>query len=147
MPNLINQLLNARREAPSAVRQRTPDRLLDCMSVSVRSSMTVAQLAEVKRLVEMALPKPSPKIVDLRFELDLLFARYFIVLFVGKDRRQSSRIYPRSKFTQFANKIAAVILLIGCNLAISGTILLLLYLLKSSLGINLLPGHLRELYQ
>ncbi|MEL7083204.1 MAG: hypothetical protein AAF268_00710 [Cyanobacteria bacterium P01_A01_bin.3] len=147
MANLVNRLLDSHRKAPNSERNRTPEALVDCMSTAVRSSLTVAQLDEIKRLVAMALPKPSPKLIDLRFTLDVLFARYFIVLWVGKDRRQNTRSYPRSRLTVVANRIAVALLLIGCNLAISGSILLVLYLLKSALGINLMPGHLRELYR
>ena len=146
MTNLVNQMLQAKREAPSSTRQRTPSALIDCMSPVVRSTMSQSQLDEVKRIVTMALPQPSPKLIDLRFELDLLLARYYFVLFVGKDRRKSSRKYSKSKFTLLANKVAAFVLLVGCNLAISASIVLFLYLLKASFGINLLPGHLRELF-
>ena len=147
MSNLVNQLLDSHRKAPDSHRKRTPDALIDCMSTPVRASLTASQLEEVKRLVGMALPNPSPKIVDLRFTIDLLLARYFIVLWVGKDRRQAKRSYPRSRLTVVANKIAVVVVLIGCNLAISGSVMLVLYLLKCSLGMNLLPGHLRDFYQ
>ncbi|MGK7910934.1 MAG: hypothetical protein AB4050_05530 [Synechococcus sp.] len=147
MANLVNQLLDSHRKAPASVRNRTPETLMDCMSAAVRASLTSSQLDEIKRLVGMALPKPSPKIIDLRFTVDVLFARYFIVLWVGKDRRQKKRSYPKSKLTAVANKIAVVMLLISCNLAISGSVVLVLYLLKSSLGINLLPGHLRDFFQ
>ena len=147
MANLVDRLLDSHRKVPSSVRNRTPESLVDCMSSAVRSSLTASQLDEIKRLVGMALPKPAPKIVDLRFNVDVLFARYFIVLWVGKDRRQETRSYPKSRLTIIANRIAVVLLLIGCNLAISGSVLLVLYLLKSSLGLNLLPGHLRDLYQ
>lgn len=147
MTNLVNQLLDSQRKASGSHRKRTPEALMDCMSATVRASLTTSQVEEVKRLVGMALPNPSPKIVDLRFTVDLLLARYFIVLWVGKDRRQQPRSNSRSKLRVVANKLAVILLLIGCNLAISGSVVLVLYLLKCSLGMNILPGHLRNFYQ
>ena len=39
--------------------------------------------------------------------------------------------------------LAAVVLLLGFNLALSTSVLMLAYLVKSALGINLMPGHFR----
>ena len=140
-------MLSSGRTAPSRARQRTPAAILDCMPTAVRNSMTSDQLAEVERLIGLSLPKPSPKIVELRFEVDLLIARYYVALFVGKDRRKKQRKQAVSKLTTIANKVAAIILLLTVNLAITGSVFLVLYLIKSSMNIDLLPGHLRDLYQ
>lgn len=147
MPNLITQLLNSGRSVPPRARQRTPAAILDCMPPEVRESMTSVQLAEVERLIGMSLPKPSPKIVELRFEVDLIITRYFVALFVGKDRRKQPRRHSVSKLASVLNKIAAVLLLLTCNLAFTGTIFLFVYLIKSSMGFDFLPGHLREIYK
>lgn len=120
-----------------------PDHYLSQIQPAVRDSLTPEQWTEVSRVVALAVPKPSPKLIDLRVTLDLLISRYYIVLMVGKDRRQSSRPHPVSGMTRWANWVAAVVLLLGLNLAISAAVLLFAYLLKSALGINLLPGHFR----
>ena len=109
----------------------------------VQTSLTPQQRAEVERVIDLAIPKPAPKLVDLRFDIDLLISRYFIVLMVGKDRRRTPRSLPVSRLTQFGNWVAAVVLLLGFNLALSTSVLMLAYLIKSALGINLLPGHFR----
>ena len=147
MPNLITRMLSSGRSAPSRDRQRTPAAILDCMPAAVRASMTSVQLAEVERLIQLSLPKPSPKIVELCFEVDLLVTRYYIALFVGKDRRKKTRKHAISRSTVIANKIAVTILLLTVNLAITGSILLILYLIKSSMNLDFFPGHLRDLYQ
>ena len=109
----------------------------------VKASLTPQQRADVERVIALAIPKPAPKLVDLRFTIDLLFSRYFIVLMVGKDRRRAQRSMPVSRLTQLGNWVVAVALLLGFNLALSTSIVMLAYLVKSALGINLLPGHFR----
>ncbi|MEA5447733.1 hypothetical protein VB780_04075 [Leptolyngbya sp. CCNP1308] len=121
----------------------TPATYLTQIDPDVQASLTTQQWAELERIIDLAIPKPAPKLVDLRFEVDLLISRYFIVLMVGKDRRRAPRSAPVSRFTQFGNWMAAVILLLGFNLAISTSVLMAAYLIKSALGIDLLPGHFR----
>lgn len=127
----------ARRELPNATTY------LNQLAPEVQTSLTPQQLAEVERVIALAIPQPAPKVVDLRFDIDLLVSRYFIVLMVGKDRRRASRSRSVSRLTQFGNWVTAVVLLLGFNLALSASILMLAYLVKSALGINLLPGHFR----
>lgn len=109
----------------------------------VQGSLTPQQRADLERVIALAIPKPTPKLVDLRFTIDLVFSRYFVVLMVGKDRRRAQRDVPVSRLTQFGNWVVAVALLVGFNLAFSASILILAYLIKSALGIDLLPGHFR----
>ncbi|WP_017297610.1 hypothetical protein [Nodosilinea nodulosa] len=109
----------------------------------VQASLSLRQRAEVERVIALAMPKPAPKLVDLRFTIDLLVSRYFIVLMVGKDRRRTRRDVPVSRLTKFGNWVMAVALLLGFNLALSTSVVMLVYLIKSALGINLLPGHFR----
>ncbi|MGD1862781.1 MAG: hypothetical protein ACFB0E_22775 [Leptolyngbyaceae cyanobacterium] len=123
---------------------RSPVIILDCMDASVRDELTTAQLTEVQRLIALALPSPpTPKIVDLRITVDLIFSRFFLVLFVGKDRRQTLRDRPESRGAAIFNWLAAVILLIGFNFTFCLSLVLVAYLLKSALNIDLMPGHLR----
>ncbi|MBW4484319.1 MAG: hypothetical protein KME14_17415 [Tildeniella torsiva UHER 1998/13D] len=121
----------------------TPATYLTQIDPNVQASLNSQQWAELERVIDLAIPKPAPKLVDLRFEVDLLISRYFIVLMVGKDRRRTPRSVPVSRFTQLGNWMAAVILLLGFNLAISTSVLMAAYLIKSALGIDLLPGHFR----
>jgi hypothetical protein len=122
---------------------RTPATYLNQLQPEVMASLTPQQLTDIERVINLAIPKPAPKLVDLRFEVDLLLSRYFFVLMVGKDRRRSRRHTPVSRATQFANWMAAVMLLLGFNLAISAALVIFGYLIKSALGIDLFPGHFR----
>ena len=89
-------------------------------------------------------PPQRPKLIDIRFGVDLVITRFYVVLIVGKDRRDQNRTHAVNGWTKLGNTLAAILLLLGANLAISGFIVLSLYLLKSMLGINLLPGHFAE---
>jgi hypothetical protein len=96
-----------------------------------------------------SMPMPSaqqqrPKLIDIRFSVDLVVTRFYVVLMVGKDRRDQRRSHAVKGLTKFGNTIAAILLLLGANLTISAFIVLSFYLIKSMLGINLMPGHLTE---
>lgn len=135
------QYPSSRREDYST---RTADYFVERMDTNVRESFTPEQLAEIRTAVQAAMPQPAPKIVDLRVNIDLLISRFYIVLFVGKERRKNPRPYSASGFTAFANRIAAIILLVGLNLTISLFIFLVAYLIKSALGVNLFTSHLSD---
>jgi hypothetical protein len=87
---------------------------------------------------------PRPKLIDIRFSVDLVVTRFYVVLMVGKDRRDQRRSHAVKGLTKFGNTITAILLLLGANLTISTFIVLTFYLIKSMLGINLMPGHLTE---
>ena len=116
---------------------KTPNYYLSSLDTRVAESFTEEQLKAVKHLLKQAIPKPSPKLVDLRFTIDLVFSRFYIVLFVGKDRRTQKRFYLQNKLVRVGNSIAAVILLIGVNLVISASLILVAYLIKSAIGVDI----------
>lgn len=123
---------------------RTVDYYIQQIDPDVIAGLTPGQLAGIRAVVESAMPRPAPKIVDLRINVDLIFSRFYIVLFVGKERRKTPRRYSQSGFLAIANRIAAFLLLIGLNLTISLFVFLMAYLAKSALGINLFSQHLSD---
>lgn len=126
---------------------RTPNYYLAKISPDILASFTSEQLQAITSILERAIPKPSPKVVDFRFTVDLIFSRYFVVLFVGKDRRKKQREYVPKGMARIGNAIAAVILLLAANLVISALILLFAYLFKSAIGLNFFPGHISESFK
>lgn len=117
---------------------------IDTLSPEERQSFSSQQLTTIQSLLEQALTrsKPKPKLVDLRFVIDLFFARYYFVLFVGRDQRAHKRKTQNNKISQLGNLLAAILLLIALNLLVSSILFLIVYLLKSLAGIDLFPGHL-----
>lgn len=119
----------------------TPSYYLSKLASPIRESLTPEQLDAFHQILSEAMPKPSAKLVDLRFVIDLIVSRFYVVLFIGKDRRAKQRSYVPHIMTKIGNTIAIIIILLGANLAVSAFILLAVYLLKSAIGIDLLPGH------
>ena len=105
----------------------------------MQASFDANQLEAIRGLLNDAIPKPSPKIVDLRFMVDFFFSRFYVVLFVQQQRR-----YWAGRLTRVGNLIAAVMLLLAANLVISSFVVLFAYLLKSLVGIDLFPGHFQD---
>ncbi|HEY9645434.1 MAG TPA: hypothetical protein V6C88_03640 [Chroococcidiopsis sp.] len=127
--------------------QRTPQYYLERLEPEILASFSEQQLATVHSLLDAAISKPSPKIIDLRLTVDLIVSRFYVVVFVGKDRRRTNRAYPVTRATRIANMATAMALLIGLNLAISAFIFLTAYLVKSAMNINLFPESLQELVE
>lgn len=133
---------------PSVPSRQSVDYYLDRMEPAILASFSPAQLQAIQAALAAAIPQPSPKLVDLRLGVDLLFSRFYIVLFVGKDRRKQRRHYVSERISRFGNAIAAISLLVSLNLLVSLVILLFTYLSKSALGIDLLPQeHLKDQLQ
>jgi hypothetical protein len=127
---------------------RTPAYYFQTIDPELRNSFTAEQTEVIHALLEAAIPKPNPKLVDLRFTVDLVLSRFYVVLFVGKDRRQQTRSYFPSSMSRLGNVVAAVLLLLGLNLLISLLLFLLAYLIKSAVGIDLFPdSHLSDQLQ
>lgn len=123
---------------------RSVEYYLNQIDANVRDSLTADQHEAFRSVLEAAMPKANPKVVDLRINIDLIIARFYIVLFVGKDRRKNRRSLESSGGSVIANRFAAIILLIGLNITISLFIFLMAYLTKAALGINLFAKHLSE---
>lgn len=132
----------------SSYASRTPEFYMDSLDSDLRNSLTVEQTEAIHTLLDAAIPKPNPKLVDLRFTVDLVLDRFYVVLFVGKDRRQQQRSYLPRAITRAGNAIAAVVLLLGLNLLISLVVLMFAYLVKSAAGIDFSPdSHLSDQIQ
>ena len=123
---------------------RNVDYYMHQIPLQVLEKLDEAEIEQIKSVIHTAIPKSSPKLIDLRFVIDLIFTRYFVVLMIGKDRRKQDRQYEVKGFAKFANIIAAILLIIAMSLLISAVTILILYLLKSALGVDLFKGHVTE---
>ncbi len=122
---------------------RNVDSFIALFDPMVAQQFNSHQWAEIRRIIDLSIGKPSPKIVDLRFTIDLIISRFYFTLFIGKDRRRQSR--SQSTGSRIGNFIAAIGLLLALNLLVSVSVVVVLYLIKSALGIDLMPGHFPEL--
>lgn len=124
-------------------RPRDPDFFLSRLAPSTLAALSDEQRADVRTVIAEALPKTQPKIIDLRFVINLLFDRYYVVLFMGKDLRRKTR-NQSALWTRLSNLAVAIFLLLSMNVFISLTLAMLMYLVKSAVGIDLFPGHLSD---
>jgi hypothetical protein len=129
---------------PPDYRSRSPSYYLEKIDPDILSSFKPEQIEAITSILKQAIPKSSPKIVDFRFNVDLIFSRFYLVLLVGKDFRKEQRQYKSRGITRVGNIVAAIILLIATNLTISALILLIAYLFKSAIGLDFLPNHFSE---
>jgi hypothetical protein len=111
---------------------------------SFLDQLTPDQWQAIQTRLQQRQARKNSKLIDLRFEVDFIFDRLFVVLMVGQDRRSQYRSRSVSKLTKVGNMIAAAAFLITANLLLSAIILLGLYLTKSALGLDFTPGHISE---
>jgi len=138
---------------------RDADYYMDRIPNAIIEKLSIEEHKNLKDVIASALPKSSPKLIDLRFVINLIFARYFFVLLIGKDRyKQWAKVqditelydtYPyntyryrissshTSPFTKIAHRVTALLLFFAMNLLVSGFIILFVYLILSFLGIHL----------
>ncbi len=127
-------------------RQRDPNFFMSRLAPSTLAALDETQQADVRAVIAEALPQPQPKIVDIRFVINLIFDRYYVVLFMGKDLRRKTRNRP-TWLTRLSNLAVALLLLLSMNLFISLTLGMVMYLVKSAVGVDLFPGHLSDRVQ
>jgi hypothetical protein len=103
--------------------------LLGTMPKDVRESFTELQLAHLRNAVGAR--KWGSHRIDFRTTFGFFSYRYYLVLLAGKNIRTISR--QQQKLQLFMNAMLLTFFIVFCTLL--G--LLVLYLLKSALGINL----------
>ncbi|NJM44760.1 MAG: hypothetical protein HC860_00265 [Alkalinema sp. RU_4_3] len=110
---------------------------LEGVPTSLLETFDEIQLDVINQILIAVKPKPTPKLVDLRLDVNLLLGRFYIVILVGRDQRKQRRQYFVTKITKIGNFLTAIGLLVGFNLFISILIFSVLYVIKSNLGINI----------
>ncbi|MEM6256263.1 MAG: hypothetical protein AAF821_25395 [Cyanobacteria bacterium P01_D01_bin.156] len=121
---------------------RTADSLLARLEPSIAQQLSNEQRQEVKRLLQLAIGKPSQKIVDLSFTIDLLVSRFYFRLLVGEDIRHKNR--QQSSGSRIGNIAAVITLIVTLNVLVTISAIVIGYLIKSAIGIDLMPGHWRD---
>lgn len=101
----------------------------------VFKTLNLVQLEAIKEAISANAPfKRHP--IDVRFPIPLFFITFYLVLLIGKDRRSSTRSseQQRVKGLQTMGWLGVVYFSLCAFLPI---VLILLYLLKSFLGIDI----------
>lgn len=109
--------------------ERVPD--------SVKRSWSTEYYREIEEMIRLIMPKPSPKIVDIRLDINLIIAKFYIVLLMGPDQRSEQRKHIPQGVSQIGNWFVGILILIILNLAVSAVIFMVAYYVKCNLGINI----------
>ncbi|QVL47471.1 MAG: hypothetical protein KFB96_17425 [Thiocapsa sp.] len=113
---------------------------LEMLDPAMRASFSEPQIKAITTLLNAPKGRPAPKLVDLELQFNLLAHRFFVVLYVGRNRRTKPRDEALEAPARNGNIIAIILILIGFNLLISFSIILVAYLIKAAIGITLFPG-------
>lgn len=112
----------------------------------VLKSLNLVQLESIRSAISANAPfKRHP--VDIRMVLPLFFVRLYCVVLIGSDSRSAQRTLE-SQRRQTTFRISKHSLLYIALIAMIPTSLAILYVIKSSLGIDIFPNqHLYEIFQ
>ncbi len=100
-------------------------------------SLNLVQLEAVREAISANAPfKRHP--IDLRFSIPLFFMTFYFVMLIGKDRRSGTRSLEERRLhnARAASWLAFLYMLLSVMIPI---ILILLYIIKSFLGIDFFP--------
>ena len=124
-------------QPPNIERHPTFERMLCKMSTEARSSFSIDQLALLSKITK---PPPPLHWIDYRVSLPFFGGRYYLTFLFGKERRVLSRIKSEGQASLTKTSIvyvAVLWLLISISLLAS---LVLLYVIKSAVGLDLFSG-------
>lgn len=110
----------------------------------VRDSLTPNQMSAIIEAAEGSC-KLGRHPVDLRGVIPLYFAKYYFVFLMGRDKRSTSRKQEKRRL-EWASLLAWTLFITVVSLPFIVLLLGLLYLFKSSLGLDFIPDeHLSDL--
>lgn len=102
-------------------------------------TLNVLQLHAIEEAISKNAPYQNHP-VDMRGTLSLFFARFYFVILIGRDRRSYSRNKEMSR-RQKASSLSWAVMIYSSICIIAPVIFLLLYIIKSWLGIDIFPDH------
>jgi uncharacterized membrane protein YidH (DUF202 family) len=103
----------------------------------VRAALTVEQLQAIRQAVFDSRPGQNHSI-DIRVTLPLFFVRYYLILQSGRDRRSATR-NAEDRRRRAANQLFDWTVIAVVLFNVIQVVFLILYFIKSFLGINLFP--------
>lgn len=105
----------------------------------VFSTLNIVQIQAIESAISSNAPfRKHP--VDLRGRLSFFFIRFYFVILVGRDRRNSSRNKEDARRAK-AKSLSLATFLYALICMVAPVMFLTLYLLKTFLGIDIFPDH------
>ncbi|MGD9785666.1 MAG: hypothetical protein AB7E80_05430 [Hyphomicrobiaceae bacterium] len=107
----------------------------------MKARFSGAQLAALDVAIVSTRPRPATHKLDFRASVPFFGRRYYVVLLGGRERRSRARIAGDGQDATWRMSVAYAVLFGSlASLAMTGTIVVL-YLIKSLLGIDVFPDH------
>lgn len=110
--------------------------------------MTTEQV-EAVRAALLAADRGKRHPIDIRLNIPLYFARYYLVLFAGRDKRRGTLLKEAVRKNAQDKRSGSMMILLMGMLIIFGLLLIGLltaYLIKSEMGIDIFPDkHLEDI--
>ncbi len=110
------------------VLKRVPDEVLEALD------------ARQKELLARTLAQRTRHSIDLRVSFPWFGSRYYLTVFAGKDRRATERLLAEGQLHWF-RWLIAYIAVAALVIAAFVTLVAVLYLVKSALGIDIFVGN------
>lgn len=112
--------------------------VLQKVDPQVLKTLNLVQLEALSKAIG-GMDKHRRHALDIRGTLPLFFSRYYFVILAGRDRRQATRLLEQKR-RRDAGLLGVLfsVYCIGCGALM--LVLLALYFLKASLGIDLVAG-------
>ena len=105
----------------------------------VFSTLNIVQIQAIESAISSNAPfRKHP--VDLRGRLSFFFIRFYFVILVGRDRRNSSRNKEDARRAK-AKSLSLATFLYALICMVAPVMFLTFYLLKTFLGIDIFPDH------
>ena len=126
-------------------REQMVDEYIAQMNPQIRQSLDHQQSSELSRFLNRVLPLRGKHLVNLKFSFWLIKNWYFVLQF-GMDKRDTKRLRKSGAAQTLLAIILNTIFVIILAALIFILVFYLLYLLKSTLGIDIFPNrHLSDI--
>ena len=107
----------------------------------IEESMNNEQKRESKRLIKLALPRQTKKVIEVN--ICFWFLRlFYITFYLGHEKRDKSRQFDKNFIWEVLVMFISSIFVLSVALSLVFAIFLALYYIKSLIGVDLFDGHL-----
>ena len=107
----------------------------------IEESMNNEQKRESKRLINLALPRQTKKVIDINI-CCWFFKLFYITFYLGHEKRDKSRQFNKNFIWELFLMVISSIFVLSVALSLVFAIFLALYYIKSLIGVDLFDGHL-----
>ena len=107
----------------------------------IQESMNNEQKREAKRLIKIALPKQTKKVIEIN--LCFWFIKlFYITFYLGREKRDSTRKFNKNFIWECIVMFISSVFVFCVAISLVSAIFLALYYIKSLIGIDLFDWHL-----